>query len=318
MNFSDLPDNETLRLARQLSENRSALNATQQFILDRSPTTSALEQMAVRAFEEIRRRQDSFAYKQVLDVFSGAGSALRTVTPQLLLSDAQRATMEALKGLGSTALSQTAREASAVLLFQQQHLLRNAMMEAVRSLRQPDNATLQAFGTDAFANTLIEHLRRSAETSAATEEAIKKLHELIDKKVAELPRGRVSMEALLSIIVAVVLFLANIAYLEIKEAQKTEAPIFTDTQIERVAQAIETTERLKPQDDESAYYVVERRILIRVKPNNRSAPVAFLYPNQTVRLEKLNHQWIYVEYFDYIEGIPKLGWVNKKYLKKLT
>lgn len=45
--------------------------------------------------------------------------------------------------------------------------------------------------------------------------------------------------------------------------------------------------------------------------------VAVLYPNQKVRLEKSAHRWIYVEYFDYIEGIPKMGWVNKKYLKML-
>src|SRR5258706_2588958 len=128
MKFSDLPDNETLRLARELSQNRSALNATQQFILDRR--NSAFDQTAIRAFEEIRRQQNSFVHKHVLDLFSGAGSALRPAIAQLFLSNAQQATMEALKGIGSTALSQTVGEASAVLLFQQQHLLRNATIEA--------------------------------------------------------------------------------------------------------------------------------------------------------------------------------------------
>ena len=42
-----------------------------------------------------------------------------------------------------------------------------------------------------------------------------------------------------------------------------------------------------------------------------------LLPKQKSRLVQRRHKWIYVEYFDEIEGIPKYGWANKKYLKKI-
>lgn len=313
MKFSDLPDNETLRLARELSQNRSALNATQQFMLDRR--NPAFDQTAIRAFEEIRRQQNSFVHKHALDLFSGAGSALRPAIAQLFLSNAQQATMEALKGIGSTALSQTVREASAVLLFQQQHLFRNATMEAVRSLWRFDNPAFQALRADAFAGTLMNYVREHA---TASEKAIEELQEIVDEKVAKLPRGRISADGILNLIMTVILFLATIAYNEVRDGRRTQTPALSDAQIERVIESIAKAQTLIPENDNSTYYVVERPVAIRLKPNNRSAAVAGLYPNQKVRLVQSSHQWIYVEYFDYIEGIPKLGWVNKKYLEKLV
>lgn len=272
---------------------------------------------ARREMEALFTEQNRHAHKYMVDLYSGAGSALRPVMTQLFLSNAEQAAVEALKRIHSPALSRSVREAASVLLFQQEHVLRNAAMHAVQTFWRPDNATFQAFRADAFANTLMEYVRRSAESSEATEEAIEELQKIVEKKVAELPHGRVSMEALLSIAVAVILFLANIAYLEIKENQKPKTEPLTPQQIERLIQSIEKSKTLALPEDKADYYIVQRLVCIRVKPTNRSAKIAVLYPNQKVRLEKMGHQWIYVEYFDFIEGIPKMGWVNKKYLKRL-
>jgi len=82
-------------------------------------------------------------------------------------------------------------------------------------------------------------------------------------------------------------------------------------------QIASNTEQRIPDKDENAYYVVVRKVAIRIKPKCKSAALAVLSPNQKVRLVQDNHKWIYVEYYDYLESIPKYGWANKKYLKRL-
>lgn len=190
----------------------------------------------------------------------------------------------------------------------------------MRTLSRFDNTAFKAVQPEAFASSLMEYVRDSASSSRISEEAIEELEALVERKVAELPPSRISAEALIgiiSIVVMVMLFLANIAYLEMKESEQPKNEPLSPTQIERIIESVEKSKTLIPPNDKSTYYIVERQVPIRVKPNNRSATVALLYPNQKVRLEKSAHQWIYVEYFDFIEGLPRLGWVDKKYLKKL-
>lgn len=66
-------------------------------------------------------------------------------------------------------------------------------------------------------------------------------------------------------------------------------------------------------------YVVIRPAELRTQSNtsNDSLVIAVLQPNQKVELLKRKGKWIYVGYFDYIEDIPKTGWVMKKYLKMI-
>jgi hypothetical protein len=64
-------------------------------------------------------------------------------------------------------------------------------------------------------------------------------------------------------------------------------------------------------------YVVIRAINLRTQSNTDidSHIISVLYPNQKVELLKRNKKWIYVGYFDEIDGVPKTGWVYKKYLR---
>jgi hypothetical protein len=77
-------------------------------------------------------------------------------------------------------------------------------------------------------------------------------------------------------------------------------------------------ENIKPDKElteiNQIYYIVQRPVNVRIKPSNKSNKLDILYPNNKVRLIKSRHKWIFVEYFDFIEGIPKTGWVYKKYL----
>lgn len=65
------------------------------------------------------------------------------------------------------------------------------------------------------------------------------------------------------------------------------------------------------------YYIVKRQVQVKVKPTFNSPTIVIIYPNQKVKILKKNHKWIYIEYFDYIDGVPKTGWASKKYLVKM-
>jgi hypothetical protein len=323
MKFDDLPDKETLRLIKQLSENSSALNASR-FLIDRRDSAidriaaravdeyrrdSAIDRIAARAVDEFQKNQVWYPHKHILDLYSGAGSALGHFR-----SKAEQAAIDAVMGLHSSALNRAVKDAYETFAFQQRHVFRDPAIGAIRQLWRLDNPAFQALRTEAFAGTLMNYVREYAQVS---DEAIEELQEIVDEKVKSLPQGRISADGILNLIVTVVLFLAGIAYQEMRNGNKPPSPALTDTQVERIVKAIEKTKTLIPENDDATYYVVERVVTVRVKLNNRSAPIATLYPNQKVRLEKRKHEWIYVEYFDYIEGIPKMGWVNKKYLKML-
>jgi len=100
----------------------------------------------------------------------------------------------------------------------------------------------------------------------------------------------------------------------IDSAKTSKAQTKHSTQIaDLIRQLVIDTSRLIPDQDQNAYYVVDREAMLRVKPRAKSAPFGSLFPKQKVRIVQRRHKWIYVEYFDEIEGVPKYGWAYKKY-----
>jgi len=104
-------------------------------------------------------------------------------------------------------------------------------------------------------------------------------------------------------------------------------PLYDDHQTEkRVIESVNQTraeilrevEKLKPVQVMEVYYVVEREARLRNHPRPKSSTIQILSPNQRLKLVKSKGKWIYVEYFDYIEGTPKTGWVLKKYTKRIA
>jgi len=78
-------------------------------------------------------------------------------------------------------------------------------------------------------------------------------------------------------------------------------------------------ESLKPeQETEEINYVVFHEVNLRGKPTTKSTPLEVLSKNQVVTLLNEKGKWIYIEYFDYVDGMPKKGWVFKKYLKRMN
>jgi len=90
--------------------------------------------------------------------------------------------------------------------------------------------------------------------------------------------------------------------------------------------ANERIKNLQEENEAASYeeavteYIVLRAVKLRTQSNTgkESHIISVLYPNQKVELLKRNKKWIYIGYFDHVDGVPKTGWVYKKYLKILN
>ncbi|MBX2977562.1 MAG: SH3 domain-containing protein [Ignavibacteriaceae bacterium] len=74
--------------------------------------------------------------------------------------------------------------------------------------------------------------------------------------------------------------------------------------------------RIIPKEKRSSkiIYIVRTKLNVRNEPSSKSLIIDCLYPNNKVEFIKADLEWFYVEYFDFIDGIPKYGWIYSKYL----
>ncbi|SMO32439.1 SH3 domain-containing protein [Gracilimonas mengyeensis] len=70
-------------------------------------------------------------------------------------------------------------------------------------------------------------------------------------------------------------------------------------------------EDLAISDKEEVLYIVKKKAPIRAKPKSDSDTLHRVYPNQIVNIISEEKRWFYVEYFDHIEALPKMGYIYK-------
>lgn len=140
---------------------------------------------------------------------------------------------------------------------------------------------------------------------------VNSIEEIIEEKCKRLKPNRISFEGMLQIWLALILFIYSIHL-----SNKTEENL-TNRLLQAEQRILKSIEGLKPEESKEVYFVVERTVKIRLKPSTKSPVITILHSNQRVSLINSKGKWIYIEYFDYIEGLPKSGWACKKYLKRL-
>lgn len=59
---------------------------------------------------------------------------------------------------------------------------------------------------------------------------------------------------------------------------------------------------------------VKRASVLRARPKGRSSPVARVVEGQAVTLVLVRGRWAQVAYPDLVNGVPRVGWIRKKYL----
>jgi len=73
---------------------------------------------------------------------------------------------------------------------------------------------------------------------------------------------------------------------------------------------------LKPHEQPQDLYFILRSGPLRADRSNKAALISWVFPNQVVRLIRISKEWAYVEFFDNIQGVPRMGWMKKKNLNK--
>lgn len=74
-------------------------------------------------------------------------------------------------------------------------------------------------------------------------------------------------------------------------------------------------EELGQTSNSRRHYVVKEKVRLREKPTTQARKIKTLSPNVMVEEIERQRQWLLVEFFDYVDGKLKRGWVYKRYLQ---
>jgi chromosome segregation ATPase len=183
-------------------------------------------------------------------------------------------------------------------------------LEQIREISQSLSVRLTplTFG-EAYAEILSRH---SAISLTHTGDPIEAVVSEVQEEVKKAPRGPLSLEFYLNVILALFLFIwAQISAIESEERISVKLQ-----ELEMIV--VESISELQAYQDEYTFYVVLRAVNLRAQPTTKSGRLEVLYPNLKVRLLERKAKWIRVEYYDHRENVHKSGWVYKKYLKILN
>ncbi len=181
----------------------------------------------------------------------------------------------------------------------------NSMMETINRLNTFPNIYKEL--GNSFSIKLFRELERKDITFS---NAVDSIEGALTEKAETLPPSLISSDGILSLLFSFIFFIVAM----VSSQESEERIIGRMEQLEITI--LEQVEKLIPVEDSNVYYIAIRPVNLRTKPSTiKSSTIAILHPNQRVELLQRKGKWIYVRYFDYLEGVPKTGWVYKKYLK---
>lgn len=316
----------TRKLAGQMMEQTNALSALNKMAHDSA--IQALANIRPSHIDDIYKQIGSAQFELLKDFkFPAASIRLAELASQAIIP------------LSQTYLSQARVAAEAIQSFRAYRTDTAAL--AIAALRDVDftriggdsiSAALAAFQTEqtkgfealreSFAGIVAGALKQGFESlDERDEQAFDRFEQLINEKIATLPQNQVTADSLWKFLITLFLTLSmmGISAYQIQDAkQSSKTQSEQQIQITHVLERIAiSTGRLIPERDQNIYYVAERKVDLKLKPKNSSYTITAITKNQKTRLLQMNHQWIYIEYFDYLEGAPKYGWANKKYFKRV-
>lgn len=172
---------------------------------------------------------------------------------------------------------------------------------------------------DSFAGNLALAFRDVIESSENQQEALDKVEAIVEEKFAESSDSSFTTQNTLALIVSLLSLIVALYFNShnvLVSQQSAESQQIRFEQLLKVIERIaENTSRASEKSE--TYYVVEREFDVRANPTFKSMKFGRLFPNTKVKLITEKHKWVYIEWTDYLEAVPRYGWINKKYLKKL-
>ncbi len=175
---------------------------------------------------------------------------------------------------------------------------------------------------DTFIGNLTVSMRDAIFDSENEQEALEKIETLVEEKLESLPQDGFTRVELLTIIISILgllltFYQSALSTYQFLDSQKSsqEQKASTEKVILLLEKIVDNTNPVE--DGKDIYYIVERNVDVKRQPSYKSLTVDYLPSNAKVRLLQSNHKWIFIEYVDYLEVVPRYGWVSKKYLKRL-
>lgn len=260
--------------------------------------TFALQAQQFKRFEEISRTLSSIDFNRIHSQVLEAIKRFNSIDKRIL-EDAQRAIRLAQNNWSSV-----------------QAVFNSPAFAALNDVLTRTEVFHRSFLSD-----IAERVKQIVEQveNDAQDHAIDELRDSIIEQSKQLPTSTISFEGMLNLVFTLIALLITI--LTYREGQQEDEHI--QQQLRDLTQRIEKLpEEIVPKlapllqgQTDSVSYIVERQCSIFTKPSVKSLLVGTIYPNEKVQLIRRKHKWIYVQYFDYLEGTAKNGWVLKKYLK---
>lgn len=180
----------------------------------------------------------------------------------------------------------------------------------LRSVSRDSDAIRQF--QDTFAGQLLEKARDLAKApEGECEQRAEDLAELLGTHLAKSSGGPVSAEGYVQIILPLVLFILSVI-----GAQQSEERIVEHlSNIRAQLQAISAVEQERVGTD--LRLVAAASLRIRSEPSGKSEIVGKLTRSSLVLVISREKSWARVEYFDFVEGRTKEGWVAHRFLQEL-
>jgi hypothetical protein len=165
---------------------------------------------------------------------------------------------------------------------------------------------------ETFAGRLLELARKVSEApEEKLEDRVEDLTGFLGTHLAESKRGPISLEGYVQIILALILYIHSIIGAQqsedriMKRMNNIEARLKVIAPVEKVERAPEL--RL----------VSAASLHLRAEPSTDSRMIGKLTRNSLVRVINKEKRWAHVEYFDFVEGRTREGWVAHRFLQEL-
>ena len=267
-------------------ERQEALKRSLDGVASLASARLEIASVAQHAFQEHQERQ-----KRLLDGVASMASARLEIASvaQHAFQEHQEALKRSLDGVASLASARTEIASVAQHTFQEHQKRQKRLLDEVASMATQvlEQVNKDALGIDEIADVVQDAIQEESE---------------------KLPQEKVSAEWLMSFLFTIILFAINLQ--SSKEAE------------ERIIKAIEKIEEPlidfigehENTDSNETYFFVNSSVNLRALPNTEASIITVLNPNQRVELIKQQDGWLYIRYFDHLDGVPRIGWVYHRYL----
>lgn len=173
-----------------------------------------------------------------------------------------------------------------------------------------------------FTGELFERLQQAEAATSASgrEQFLNEFLAWVLGKFQQLPVKKVVLHVLFEIVFLTVNQMvsnwdANEREQRWKEALSQLERRLEEKTAESQEKVLRKLEELRQAPAARKHYVVTERVRLREKPSTKARKIKSLSPNEMVEQIEQQGQWLHIEFFDYIDGKLKRGWVYKRHLQ---